>query len=139
MGEIMEKIAVTTENPRQIVDITPQVKEIVKKSKAKEGMCCVYTPHATCAVMINENWDKNIMLDILDALDNIIPEGKWKHDNVDRNGAAHIKSSIIGPSEIIPVKDSELMLGQWQDIMLADFDGPKERVVFVDVMKKGKD
>ena len=132
----MEKITMATEKPQQIIDITEEVKKIVKKSKAKEGFCYIYTPHATCAVMINENWDKNIMLDILDSLESIVPAGKWRHDSVDNNGAAHIKSSIIGPSEVVPVKDSELLLGRWQDIMLADFDGPKERAVLIDVIEK---
>ena len=86
--------------------------------------------------MINENWDPNIMLDIIDSLNSLIPKGKWRHDKVDNNGAAHIKASIIGPSEIIPVKNGELLLGKWQDIMLADFDGPKERKILVDIIKK---
>ncbi len=132
----MEKITISTEKPQQIVDITEQLKEIVKKSGIKEGICCVYTPHATCAVMINENWDPNIMLDILDSLESIIPAGKWRHDKVDNNGAAHIKSSIIGPSEIVPIKESKLLLGRWQNIMLADFDGPKEREILVNIMGK---
>jgi len=132
----MESITISTENSQQIVDITDEVKKIVSKSEAKEGFCCVYTPHATCAVMINENWDPNIMLDIIDSLNNLVPKGKWRHDKVDNNGAAHIKASIIGPSEIIPVKNSRLLLGKWQDIMLADFDGPKQREIIVDVIKK---
>ncbi len=132
----MEKITVSTKKPQQIVDITGDVKKIVKKSKVNEGFCYVYTPHATCAVMINENWDKNIMLDILDSLSSMIPEGKWRHDKVDNNGASHIKSAIVGPSEIVPVKNNELMLGRWQDIMLADFDGPRQREVFIDVIEK---
>ncbi len=132
----MEKITVSTEKPQQIVDITAEVKKIAKKSAVKEGICWVYTGHATCAVMINENWDPNIMLDIIDSLNDIIPKGKWRHDQADNNGSAHIKASIIGPSEIIPVKNGELLLGRWQDIMLADFDGPKKREILVDIIKK---
>ncbi|MBW2966256.1 secondary thiamine-phosphate synthase enzyme YjbQ [Candidatus Woesearchaeota archaeon] len=120
----------------EIIDITEQTKKIVKESKVKEGICVVYTAHATCAVMINENWDPNIMDDILEALDKLIPQGKWRHDKVDNNGAAHIKASIIGPSETIPIKDGKLTLGQWQDIMLADFDGPRQRKVIVEILKK---
>ena len=132
----MESITITTDKEQQIVDITDKVKEIVKKSEIKEGICYIYTGHATCAVMINENWDPNIMLDIIEMLNNAVPQGKWKHDKVDNNGAAHIKSSIIGPSEIVPVKDGKLLLGKWQDIMLADFNGPKEREILIDVIKK---
>ena len=132
----METITISTKKPQQIVGITDEVKKIVKKSALKEGICWIYTVHATCAVMINENWDPNIMLDIIDSLNSMVPKGKWRHDKVDNNGAAHIKASIIGPSEIIPVKNGELLLGKWQDIMLADFDGPKERKILVDIIKK---
>jgi len=132
----METITISTEKPQQIVDITGEVKKIAKKSAVKDGICWVYTPHATCALMINENWDPNIMLDIIDSLNELVPSGKWRHDKVDSNGASHIKASIIGPSEIVPVKNGELLLGKWQDIMLADFDGPRERKILVDVIKK---
>lgn len=132
----MEIITVSTEKGQQIVDITDEVRKVVAKSKAKEGLCCVYTPHATCAVMVNENWDPNIMIDIIDSLNSLVPEGKWKHDKVDNNGAAHIKASIIGPSEIVPISNGDLLLGEWQDIMLADFNGPRERRVIVDIIKK---
>lgn len=132
----MEKITVSTGKEEQIVDITDNVKGIVSKSGVKEGICLIYTPHATCAVMINENWDPNIMLDIIDSLNNMIPKGKWRHDKEDNNGAAHIKSSIVGPSEAIPIKGGELMLGRWQDIMLADFNGPKEREILVNIISE---
>lgn len=129
----MKTITVKTEKSQQILDITEEVKRIVKDSETKEGFCLVYSPHATCSIMINENWDPNIMLDIIDSLDKLVPKGMWRHDKVDNNGSAHIKASIIGPSEMIPVKDGKLLLGRWQDIMLADFDGPKERKVMIDV------
>jgi secondary thiamine-phosphate synthase enzyme len=131
-----EKFTVSTGKKQEIVDITEKVREIVKKSGVKQGLCNVYTPHATCAVMINENWDPNIMVDILECLDKIAPHGKWRHDSVDSNGAAHIKSSIIGPSETVHIDGGKLVLGRWQDIMLADFDGPRERGVIVEILKK---
>lgn len=126
---------ISTAKQQELVDITKEVKEIVKDSKAKEGMCLVYVPHASAAIIINENYDPNICLDIIDALNNAIPlHKKYRHDKVDNNAAAHIKSAIIGPSETIPVKDSKLILGTWQSIMLAEFDGPKkERTVIVQV------
>ncbi|MBW2994970.1 secondary thiamine-phosphate synthase enzyme YjbQ [Candidatus Woesearchaeota archaeon] len=132
----MEEFSIKTDSKYNMVDITEKVKEIVKDSKIKEGICTVYAAHATCAVMVNENYDPNIMDDILEYMAKVIPEGKWRHDRVDNNGAAHIKSAIIGPSETIPVKDGELMLGTWQDIMLADFDGPKQRKIIVQVIGK---
>lgn len=128
----MHTFTISSIKKNELVNITPKVSEIVQKSNIKEGLCTIYTPHATAAILINENYDPNVMDDVLDALNKLIPEGKWQHDRIDNNGAAHIKSAIIGPSETIPIKDGELMLGQWQDIMFAEFDGPRaDRQVFV--------
>ena len=132
---MMHEFFVLTRNKNEILDITQEVKDILKKSKVKGGLCNVYVPHATCAVIINENYDPNVMDDILKSLANLIPEGKWEHDKVDNNAAAHIKSAIIGPSEKIPVKNGEIQLGQWQDIMLCDFDGPRKRKVIISIIK----
>lgn len=119
----------------EIINITEEVEEIVRKEskekKLDEGICLVYVPHATAALTINENWDPSVCEDFLDLLSKIIPEGKWRHDKVDGNGAAHIKAAIIGPSVSIPFKDGKLLLGTWQGIMLCEFDGPRERKVVV--------
>lgn len=117
---------------REVVDITRQVEEKLSESDLAEGICTVFTPHATAAVTINENNDPNICDDLLKALDKLIPRGVWKHDQIDGNGAAHIKSAIVGPSESIPIKDGKLQLGTWQSIMLCDFDGPRRRRVIVE-------
>ena len=130
-GGKMFEFNISTKNKYEIVDITERVRALIKD--VKEGVAIVYAPHATAAIAINENYDPNVCNDLLEALDNAVPEGKWRHDRVDGNGAAHIKSAIIGPSEAIPVKDGKLMLGTWQSIMLCDFDGPRKRKVYVDV------
>jgi len=131
----MERIIIKTKEKQEIVDITEKIKEKVKKSKIKEGICLVYVPHATCSIIINENWDPNVGKDLLNLLNNLIPSGKWLHDKIDNNGAAHLKAAILGPSEAIIIKNNELVLGQWQNIMLCDFDGPRERRVFVKIIK----
>ncbi|MCD4759450.1 secondary thiamine-phosphate synthase enzyme YjbQ [archaeon] len=120
---------------QEIIDITAQIKQILKESQTKKGILIIYTPHATAAIIINENYDPNICDDILEALDNLIPQGKWRHDKIDNNAAAHIKASIIGPSQTIPIKDNKLQLGTWQNCMLADFDGPKNRRVIVNIIQ----
>jgi secondary thiamine-phosphate synthase enzyme len=119
------EFTISSSKKQEVVDITEQVKEIVMGSKVKEGICVIYTPHATAAIIINENWDPNISLDFLDSLNALIPIGKWRHDKVDGNGSSHIKAAIVGPSETIPITAGKLDLGQWQNIMLADFDGPR--------------
>lgn len=128
---MVEEFSIRTSKRQEIVDITDQVKQIVKKSKVKDGFAVVYTPHATAAITINENYDPNVCDDIINALNKLVPAGVWKHDRVDSNADAHIKSAIIGPSQTIPVKDGKLTLGTWQSIMLAAFDGPRNRRVVV--------
>ena len=130
----MQSFTISTTSHQQIIDINKQVKEIVKDSKIKEGLCMIYVQHTSAAVIINENADPNIMLDIIDALSKVVPQGQWKHDKIDGNGDAHIKSAILGPSETVIIDKGELQLGKWQDIMLAEFDGPRTRTVLVKII-----
>lgn len=116
---------VKTSKKQELIDINDNVKDIVSKSKIKNGICNVFSRHATAAIIINENYDSNICLDIIDALNNLIPSGKWRHDKVDGNADAHIKSAVLGPSETIPVSGGELQLGKWQSIMFVELDGPR--------------
>jgi secondary thiamine-phosphate synthase enzyme len=129
----MEEFDVKADRKSQIIDITAKVAAIVRQSAVSEGICCVYTPHTTAAITINEHDDPNVGEDILEALAKLIPEGIWRHDRVDNNAAAHIKASIIGPSEAIPVQGGKLLLGTWQAVMLIELDGPRERRVIVEV------
>jgi secondary thiamine-phosphate synthase enzyme len=131
---MIKEFSVSTKGKQELVDITHQVEKIVKESGIKNGICTVYVPHATAAITINENADPNIKDDILSALNKMVEEhGGWKHDRIDNNAAGHIRSSIVGCSEIIPIKDNELTLGTWQDIFLCDFDGPRNRRVIVNI------
>jgi secondary thiamine-phosphate synthase enzyme len=117
----------------EMLDITGSVADIVRQSQAAEGICSVYVTHATAAIIINENYDPNVCEDVLDALGKLIPEGVWRHDRVDNNAAAHIKSAILGPGETIPVREGKLVLGTWQAIMLVELDGPRDRRVVVTI------
>jgi len=128
------EIEISTTKKYEVVDITDQVASAIKKARIRQGICQVYAPHATCSIVINENYDPNVCKDFLDSLNKLIPEGIWRHDKVDNNAAAHIKSSIVGPSETIPVRGGKLMLGTWQNIMLCDFDGPRERKVIINIV-----
>jgi secondary thiamine-phosphate synthase enzyme len=123
---MIKEIKISTTAKYDIVDIQKQVEDAVRESKVKNGLCNIFVAHATAAVIINENYDPNVCDDILDALAQIIREGRWRHDNVDNNAASHIKSAIIGPSQTVPIKDGRLAMGRWQSIMVADFDGPRE-------------
>ncbi|MBL7100627.1 MAG: YjbQ family protein [Nanoarchaeota archaeon] len=129
----MSTIKIITKKKYEVVDITQEVEKLIKNTD--EGIVVVYTPHATGGIIVNENYDPNIGLDIMNSLDQIIPEGKWMHDSIDDNGAAHIKASIIGPSETILVKEGKLQLGTWQNICFCEFDGPKERKINIKIIK----
>jgi len=129
-------IEIKTTKKEEIIDITGQVKEIVKKSDIDEGICLVYVPHATCSVIINENYDKAVCEDILATLNKIIPlHDNYKHDKIDNNAAAHIKAAILGPSQSLSVHDGILQLGQWQGIAIAEFDGPRDRKVYINISR----
>ncbi|RMF05428.1 YjbQ family protein [Candidatus Woesearchaeota archaeon] len=126
------EFSVRTRQEEEFVDITEEVRRALRSLKADNGICHVFVPHATAAVAINENADPNIGRDILWALDKAVPKhAGYRHDRIDNNAAAHIKASIIGPSESVPVREGDIVLGTWQDIFLCDFDGPRERRIIV--------
>ena len=129
----MMELKVRSTKKLEVIDITAQVSETVRNLRVGEGVCCVFVPHATAAVVVNENDDMQIGQDLLDALERMVPEGIWRHDKVDSNGAAHLKSAILGPSEMVPVQNGRLALGTWQSIMFVELDGPRDRKVIVTV------
>ena len=130
---MQQTITVRTTKRREVLDITRQVTAVVTASKATEGVCTVFARHATAALIINENADPGFRADILSLLHKLIPEGVWEHDKVDDNGAAHLKATLLGPSQVIPVRDGKLLLGTWQGITLVELDGPRKREIVVDV------
>jgi secondary thiamine-phosphate synthase enzyme len=116
-----------------LIDLTAQVAEVVTRAGLDEALCSVYVPHATAAIVINENDDPNVCVDVLDLLDQLVPDGIWRHDRVDGNAAAHIQATILGPGETIPVRQGRLLLGRWQAVMLVELDGPRERTIVITV------
>jgi secondary thiamine-phosphate synthase enzyme len=118
-------IEVATTRERELVDITAQAREQVRRAGVRVGICALYAQGATAALMIQENDDPNIPVDVLDCLDGLVPAGRWRHDRVDDNGAAHIQAGLVGPSETIPIRDGDLALSTWQNVFLCDFDGPR--------------
>lgn len=115
------------------VDITAQVKIAVRESGVEEGLCVVYCPHTTAAITINENADPDVVRDLKLALADTFPDRReFKH--AEGNSAAHLKSSVIGASETIPVTGGAMALGTWQGIYFCEFDGPRHRKVYVQVV-----
>ena len=131
----MSLLRVKTTKKTSIVNITPLVKEEVKKSGVKSGLCLIYVPHTTCAVFINEGADPDVVRDITYMLEKLIPWDDRNYTHAEGNSAAHIRSSIIGNSRIVPIEGGELMLGTWESIFLAEFDGPRERKVIIKIIE----
>jgi secondary thiamine-phosphate synthase enzyme len=130
---MQREFTIRSQHKYEMIDVTDRVAAVVADAGLEEGLCSVYVPHATAAVVINESADPNICDDALDALAKLVPEGVWRHDRIDHNGAAHIKAAILGPGETIPVRQGKLLLGTWQAIMIVDLDGPRRRRVIVTV------
>lgn len=127
MKQFLATIEVSTQRERELLDITERVRAAVARSGIRDGICALYAQGATAALMVQENDDPNITLDVLDCLEAMAPHGRWRHDRVDDNGSAHIQAGIVGPSQVIPVRDGRLALSTWQNVFLCDFDGPRSR------------
>ena len=130
---MLKEIAIKTNTQTQILDITAQVQKVVSESGIVEGLCCVFIPHTTAGVTINENADPSVKQDIVMELNKVIPfDDNYSH--LEGNSAAHIKASIIGSSVNIPLKNNNLLLGTWHGICFCEFDGPRTRKFYVKIV-----
>ncbi len=120
-----KEIRISTKRRREIVNITEEVQKFVNESKINNGICLVYSTHATSAIIINEN-ESGLLEDIIRKINEDYPiEKEWLHNRIDDNADAHLASTFIGPSVTIPIKDGKLCLGTWQDIFFLELDGPR--------------
>lgn len=128
----MKRLLVKTRAKQEFIDITPQVERAIREMGTTSGSCELFVPHTTAAITINENADPAVKEDILLALEKLIPQrGSYKH--AEGNAHAHIKASLIGHSVHVFIEDSKLVLGTWQGIFLCEFDGPREREVWLSI------
>jgi len=131
----MREIKVKTNKRNEMVDITNDIQETIEDENLKNGVVLVYVPHTTAGVTINEGADPSVQRDIITNLKNLIPEhGDYHHS--EGNSDAHIKSSLIGSSVNIIVKDNKLVLGTWQHVFFYEGDGPRTRKVYLELIKK---
>ncbi|RUM49752.1 MAG: YjbQ family protein [Hydrogenothermus sp.] len=127
-------LEVYTQKRTHFEDITAEIREIVSQSGIEEGICYIYIPHTTAGVFINENADPDVKWDVEQTLEKLVPwEDGYKH--IEGNAAAHIKSILVGTSASIPIHKGKLMLGTWQGIFFAEFDGPRTRKVIVKIIE----
>ena len=125
-------LEVKTSSRTQMLDITKDIEKIIKESEIKNGSCIVFIPHTTAAVTINENADPDVQKDFIKAINKIVP---WDDDylHMEGNSAAHLKASMIGFSEQMMVEKGRILLGTWQGIYFVEFDGPRNRKVWVSI------
>lgn len=133
MSILLHEIKVKTSSHCELVNITFQVEKIVFDSKIKNGLCLVYCPHTTAGIIVNENADSDVVNDLLNALEKMVPNIKFNHS--EGNSDAHLKSTLVGCEKNFIIQNGKLVLGTWQGIFFAEFDGPRERKVFVKVVE----
>ncbi len=131
----MRTFTIRTERHSQLVEITREVQAAVDGGDGAAVL--VYVPHTTAAVTINEHVDPKLLSDLEQGLEHVVDDGwRWRHDDADGpNGPSHLRSSLLGPQVLVPLRDGELALGTYQGIFFCEFDGPRERSVHVAVLR----
>jgi len=128
-------LSVKTRERTELIDVTSEISQLVQKSGIDQGLCMVYVPHTTAAVTINESADPSVKSDMLMVLNQIVPwEANYRH--LEGNSPAHVKSTMVGPSELIAIEKGRLVLGTWQGIFFCEFDGPRNRKLHVRIIEE---
>ena len=126
----MKEIVVRTQQSRELLDITPQLDKAMREIEISSGALHLFVPHTTAAITINEITDPAVREDVVDSFNRLVPQSlSYKH--IEGNSHAHIQASMIGSSVIVPVKDGKIALGTWQGVLFCEFDGPRERKLWV--------
>jgi len=130
---MFKEISIETKKRNELIDITAKVEDVVNNSGINTGICLVYVPHTTAGVIINENADPDVKTDLLDALEKMVPKIKFKHE--EGNSDAHLKSLICGKEKSMVVEKGSLKIGIWDGLFLAEFDGPRNRKIYVKIVE----
>jgi secondary thiamine-phosphate synthase enzyme len=129
----MHIIEIRTRAQEEFVDLTAELGQIVMASGVASGVCVVTVPHTTAGVTINENADRDVRADLLMTLRRIVP-GSLPYAHAEGNSPAHVKASIVGSSVSLIVEGGRLQLGTWQGVFLCEFDGPRTRKVWIQIV-----
>lgn len=131
---MMQKFSIKT-HAQEFINITSNAKQMLKQSNCQEGMCIVHCPHTTAGITINENADPDVVHDMLFALDEIFCDRReFRH--AEGNSSAHLKASFMGNSVCIPIHNGHLVLGIWQGIYFCEFDGPRNRNYYIQIVSQ---
>ncbi len=129
----LQVAAVKTSARTEIKDITAEINRLIQRAGVESGLCCLYVPHTTAGILVNESADPDVAVDIGNALDRLVPrDAGYRH--YDGNADSHVKSSLVGVSEMIPIEGGRLALGRWQGVFFCEFDGPRQRQVKVKIL-----
>jgi len=128
----MHSISVRSRQREEFIDITESISSILSATGIEQGLCVVFIPHTTAAVTINEHADPDVVTDILSGLRRLAAQPDYLHQ--EGNSDAHLKSSMLGSSASVPIDQGRLVLGTWQGVFLAEFDGPRQRTVHVQIV-----
>lgn len=134
----MKTIDVQTTARQQLVPIDDSIHRAVAELGLRDGAVVLYSPHTTCAVTINEGYDPDVRRDVSGFLGRLVPHGERDFRHAEGNSDAHILTSLVGPSETLLVEDGELRLGRWQNIFLAEFDGPRQRRLWITALASAR-
>ena len=127
------EISIKSKYRTEFINITNEVQNVVNSSGVKEGVCYIFVPHTTAGVTINESADPDVVDDIQQSLNKLVPHsGHYQH--TEGNADSHIKASIIGSSEVVFIENGRLKLGTWQGVFFCEFDGPRNRRVWVKIL-----
>ena len=130
----MLTLHLATENASEMINITADVRRLVEESGVRRGLCVVYAPHTTAGIAVQEGYDPDVCRDITTSLDKLVPrEGDYRH--AEGNSDAHIKALMCGSSQTIPIEYGKLQLGRWQAVFFCEFDGPRSRSVWIQIVK----
>jgi secondary thiamine-phosphate synthase enzyme len=131
----VEEIAVRTGRRTELVDVTAQLQDVVRRSGLREGVLVAQSLHTTAALTINENADPDVARDLAAKLDRMAPQDEPFYRHAEGNSDSHVKTSLMGPSLTVVVSGGRLVLGTWQGVYLCEFDGPRERRVAVQLLE----
>jgi len=130
---VTRTIQVKTARRAHLVNITAEVQRVVTETRVQNGLCHLYVTHTTAGITVNEGDDPDVARDIEATLDKLVPkDAGYKH--YEGNADSHVKSTLVGVSQTIPVIGGRLALGRWQAIFFCEFDGPRTREVFIKVI-----
>ena len=127
---MIKQLTIQTKKKTEMINITEEIEKIIKESGLKEGRCYLFVPHTTAGITVNEGADPAVAEDILDKLSELVPESQDYH-HTEGNAEAHIKSTLVGISLTLLIKNSQLVLGTWQSVFFCEFDGPRQRKVII--------